>query len=346
MPHPELLIDWFKQKKRDLPWRKNRTPYSVWVSEMMLQQTQVSVVIPYFERWMKAFPTIQALAEASLNEVLKVWEGLGYYSRARYLHEGARYLAEKNGGHFPNQFEEIRKIKGLGPYTAGAIYSFAFHQKMAAVDANVIRVLARFFSIEEDISKQKTVLLIRELADKILPDREPWIFNEALIELGALLCTRQPQCQQCPLNKGCQAFLKGTVDKIPVKSKKIKTQQLNRVVAVIHWKGRFLVRRCEKGELMQDLYEFPYFEHQLSQIDEKFIQEKVKNHFGLSLKLEGTLPIVTHSFTRFQAKLTPVKFICKSKIEPVVEGFVWLTHAELIKLPFSSGHRRILLSLN
>ena len=157
----------------------------------MLQQTQVSVVIPYFDRWMNRFPTLRHLAKATLDEVIKEWEGLGYYSRARNLHEGARYVLEKHEGILPETREELQKIKGLGPYTIGAIRSFAFHHKAAAVDGNVIRVLARYFKIEDDIAKPKTIQMIRDRAEAILPEIEPWIVAEALIELGATLCTKK-----------------------------------------------------------------------------------------------------------------------------------------------------------
>ena len=154
----------------------------------MLQQTQVAVVIPYFLHWMQRFPTIHHLAKASLDEVVKAWEGLGYYSRVRHLHEAAKYLVEHFNGQLPSEEEDLKKIKGLGPYTIGAILSFAFHQKKAAVDGNVIRVLTRYFGLEEDISKVATVNKLRQLAQELLPDEEPWIVNEALIELGATLC--------------------------------------------------------------------------------------------------------------------------------------------------------------
>src|ERR1700722_10190653 len=177
----DSLKDWFVREKRDLPWRENPSPYAVWISEVMLQQTQASVVIPYFERWMARFPTVAVLAEASQGEVIKMWEGLGYYSRVRHLHQAAKDLMYRYAGDLPRTREGLEGIKGIGPYTRGAILSFAFHQKAAAVDGNVLRVLARYFAIEEEIEKAKKS--ITELTESILPEEEPWIVMEGLIEL-------------------------------------------------------------------------------------------------------------------------------------------------------------------
>jgi A/G-specific adenine glycosylase len=329
------LRDWFLDEKRDLPWRINPSPYQVWISEVMLQQTQVSVVIPYFERWMKRFPTIQSLAKASLDEVIKIWEGLGYYSRARNIHEAAKYVLNEHEGVLPSSKEELSKIKGLGPYTIGAIQSFAFKMKSAAVDGNVVRVLSRYFHIEEDISKGKTVQNMREMLEEKLPDVEPWVVSEALIELGATVCQKKPKCSVCPLRGTCKGYRQGVANELPVKSAKVKYEKLFRVVGVINCGDFYLVRRGEKGEIMSDLYEFPYFEGDKSGLDKTL---KVK--FGLSLKFVSEYPKVSHSFTRFRVELTPLHYHAKEKIP--VEGYEWRTLQELHHLAFSSGHRKIL----
>lgn len=339
----ERLKSWFLTEQRQLPWRENRTPYAVWVSEMMLQQTQVAVVIPYFERWMQRFPTIQHLAAASLDEVIKTWEGLGYYSRARYLHEGAHYIVEHHQGIFPNRQEEIEKIKGLGAYTSGAIRSFAFHQKTPAVDGNVLRVLTRCFKIEEDISKPKTVKKIWELAAKILPEEESWIINEALIELGATLCGRQPKCQECPIRSCCQSYADGVVHLLPIKTAKTQSEALYRSVAVIRSGDLFLVNRCKKGEIMSDLHEFPYFETTKDGLTTIGLQEKIRDKLQCSVLWEQALPLVAHSFTRFRVRLTPHLFNCAKPVD--VKDYQWLSLDMLQQLAFSSGHRRILFTL-
>lgn len=336
------LVKWFKSEQRDLPWRRDRTPYAVWVSEMMLQQTQVAVVCPYFERWMVRFPTISHLAEANLDEVIKIWEGLGYYSRARYLHSGARYIVENHGGRFPDRFEDLQKIKGLGVYTCGAILSFAFRKRISAVDGNVLRVMARYFAIERDISKPQTVKEIRDRVEELLPEEESWVANEALIELGATICTKQPSCQKCPVKSSCKSYQQAVVDQFPVKSKKTKTEKIYRTVLVIFRDNEVLLRRGQAGEIMSDLYEFPYFETGEEGILVAELQKQARSQFSLRLENPEALEKVSHSFTRYRAHLTPIRFDCAEEIIPVKGPYQWIQVQELHKYPFSSGHRRIL----
>ncbi len=338
------LKSWFMAHQRELPWREDRSPYAVWVSEMMLQQTQVAVVIPYFERWMKRFPSIQALANAPLDDVIKVWEGLGYYSRARYLHQGAQQIVQNHKGIFPQIPEELSKIKGIGPYTVGAICSFAFQQKMAAVDGNVIRVLARYFMIEHDIAKTKTVQHLREIAEEILPEKEPWVINEALIELGATVCMRKPNCGACPLKKGCLAYRHNKCEQLPYKSSKTIIQRLYRSVAVIRSGDSLLIKRGVLGEVMSDLHEFPYMETTSTGGSGEELKEYIEQLCGTGVMWEYHLPIVKHSFTRFRVELKPSVFSVRKQAKAPA-SYQWLTISELERLAFSSGHRRIFHTL-
>lgn len=340
----EKLKQWFISQKRDLPWRDEATPYAIWVSEVMLQQTQVSVVIPYFQHWMERFPTIKTLAEASLEDVIKEWEGLGYYSRARNLHEGAQYVVEHHAGELPSTNKELQEIKGLGAYTIGAILSFAFHQKAAAVDGNVLRVLSRYYCLSDDICKAKTVKKFQELAQDFLPEKEPWLVSEALIELGATVCSRNPKCGECPLKFSCQAFAQGKAKELPVKSVKSVTHSLFRAVAVVICNDHILVGQGEKGKLMADLFEFPYCEISNAEMDSEKQRKMIKEKLNLALTWQKTLPQVKHSFTRYRALLIPQLYQTKNLKE--VEGFEWHDLEALKKLPFSSGHRRILAQLN
>lgn len=333
------LKNWFHTEQRDLPWRQHADPYAVWVSEIMLQQTQVAVVIPYFINWMLLFPTIRHLAEANRDVVIKAWEGLGYYSRVRNLHDAAKSVVEHYDGQLPDSEEELKKIKGLGPYTVGAILSFAFHQKKAAVDGNVMRVLARYFSLHDDIAKPATATKLRTLAQELLPDDEPWVINEALIELGATICQRKPRCSICPLQKSCQAHREGISSSLPINSKKIKIEHLYRAVAVVKSESLYLVSRGKSGAVMSDLYEFPYFEISSESFCATKLKKQMKSHFSLQVDLQEILPEVNHSFTRYQVKLYPALFHCQKPKE--IEGFDWLSANDLQKLAFSSGHRRI-----
>lgn len=334
------LKTWFLQNKRDFPWRKAISPYRVWVSEVMLQQTQAEVVKDYFERWMQRFPDIISLANASLSEVIKLWEGLGYYSRARNLHIGAKQILENFNGQIPDSFTELSKIKGLGPYTIGAILSFAFHKPIAAVDGNVIRVLTRVFGIEDDISKSQTVKRLRNLASSFLNEEESWIVNEALIELGATICRPRPFCEKCPILPACSAHKNALTKKIPYKSRKMETTSLKRGVAILFYKNQVLIKKETQG-VMADLHEFPYFSWEDRDLTE--FQAHVENHFGFRALKILRLKRVQHTFTRFKANLEPTLFFLQMPI--VSPGFAWIHLEELKQLAFSSGHRRILADL-
>lgn len=301
-------------------------------------------MIPYFLRWMQRFPTIEALAKAPVEAVLKEWEGLGYYSRARNLHQGARDVMEQHAGVLPATVDELKAIKGLGDYTVGAILSFAFHQRKAAVDGNVMRVLTRYYGINENICLGKVQKKIRALAEELLPQEEPWIISEALIELGATVCMRKAKCYECPLKGECQAHIKDQTDRIPVKGAKISTTVLYRLVPVIACGDRILVRRGEPGKVMADLFQFPYFDITHADHDTSAQKELMKGALKKELSLSGVwkqeLPQVKHSFTRYRACLMPHVYAVRE--EKVVPGFEWISLDDLRQVPFSSGHRRIL----
>lgn len=338
--HPLLI--WFQSQKRDLPWRNTNDPYAIWVSEVMLQQTQVSTVIPYYLEWMQRFPNPTSLANALLEDVIKAWEGLGYYSRARNLHEGAKYFVKQYDGQIPNNEQDLQKIKGLGPYTIGAILSFAFHQKKCAIDGNVVRVLTRLFGITEDPKKTATQKRLHALNESLLPDDQPWIVMEALIELGALICQKKPRCHLCPLNKECHAFQNDLTDQIPYYLKRPKITDLKRAVALIISEDHILLKKETEGKIMSDLYEFPYIDLHTDENPQKSLEKALKKVFKLPVRFVNTLPQQSHHFTRFRAALFP--FLFELQEMKSVSGYLWTSLNTLTNLPFSSGHRRILHS--
>lgn len=333
------LKKWFLSEQRDLPWRENPTPYRVWVSEIMLQQTRVAVVIPYFTRWMQLFPSIQKLAAAPLDEVIKAWEGLGYYSRARNLHAGAKQVMEEFDGCLPLEEVSLGRIKGLGPYTIGAIRSFAFRQKAPAVDGNVLRVLSRYYAIDESIDLPKTQKKIREKILQFLPDEEPWIISEALIELGATVCGKKPKCTSCPINRTCQAHLQGTTQDFPRKKARIPVTNLHRAVAVLLSKDNCLVRRGTEKEIMTDLHEFLYYETGSEGWATHELAQRLYLDWGIHVQPFTQLEPIKHSFTRYRVNLTTTIFYCQEM--PSIPGYQWQSFASLDKLAFSSGHKRI-----
>ncbi len=336
----EKLKKWFERNKRALPWRVSPTPYRVWISEVMLQQTLAPVVIPYFEKWMAVYPTVKDLAEAPMDAVIKTWEGLGYYSRARNLHAGAKMILRQHSGELPKKKDALLKIKGIGDYTAGAILSFAFKQKEAAVDGNVKRVIARLFAIEEDIDKPKTYAAIKNHVLSLLPEDKPWEAMEALIELGATVCRKKPECEGCPLQSGCQAYKLGREKEFPVKAAKIKYEKLNRTVFILQSKDKILITKGAEGKVMQDLHEFPYIETEEKGLEPKEALRCIKKRWRLVPRFKQKLPKVKHSFTRFRAELTPLVY--RVTETPECTDYFWVSQTEIQRLPFSSGHRKIL----
>lgn len=337
---------WFLKNRRAFPWREERTPYKVWISEVMLQQTRASVVVAYFERWMKRFPDVKALSLSSIEEVIKLWEGLGYYSRARNLHLAANQIVERFQGEIPSTREELASIPGLGPYTVGAILSFGFSQRAAPIDGNVARVMSRYLAITENIDRSSVRRQIEEKTLTLLSRDSPWITAEALIELGALVCGATPDCQSCPLQKGCLAQQKGIALQLPIKNVKAAVISLLRAVAVIEAKGKILVRKTASGKVMADLYEFPYFE--IKKKADSYFPQKIKNRFekfcGFKIEQIGKCRSIKHTFTKYRAELYPFSFRAKENVE--IPGWIWVPIEKIDELPFSAGHRAILKELN
>lgn len=257
------LLAWYQRGNRNLPWRKNKDPYRIWVSEIMLQQTRVDTVIPYFERFMANFPTVQALAEAPEDEVLKCWEGLGYYSRARNLQAGAKMVMELYRGIIPDDKESVAGLKGVGPYTTGAIMSIAFNRPEPAVDGNVMRVLSRYFCLEDDIAKPSTRVGIEKLAASLIPEGAAGDFNQALMELGALVCTpKSPSCLPCPVMEHCEARMAGRETELPIKTKAKPPRQEYRLAVIVEGTGehagKVLVRQRPDTGLLAQMWELPH----------------------------------------------------------------------------------------
>ena len=262
MNFTNLLIEWYLQKKRDLPWRNTTNPYPIWLSEIILQQTRVAQGMPYFYAFLESFPTVKELAIADEQQVLKLWQGLGYYSRARNLHQTAQYIANELDGVFPNSYAGLIQLKGIGEYTASAIASFAYNEPVPVVDGNVFRVVSRYFGIESDISTGKTKKEFTALAAELLPKEQPALFNQAIMEFGAMHCTpKNPDCENCIFNSSCVALQKGLVGQLPFKSKKIKIRKryFNYIVLQDKKGNTKIQQRTDKG-IWHNLYEFPLFE--------------------------------------------------------------------------------------
>ncbi|MBZ4036169.1 A/G-specific adenine glycosylase [Flavobacterium sp. 17A] len=288
MDFHNILIKWYLRNKRDLPWRKTVDPYQIWLSEIMLQQTRVAQGMPYFFSFTKEFPTVKHLADASEEKVLKLWQGLGYYSRARNLHKTAQYISDDLNGVFPDSYKELLKLKGVGEYTAAAIASFSYNEAVPVVDGNVFRVLARYFDIESDIALPATKKEFAALAQELMPKDNPAIFNQAIMEFGALQCApKSPDCSICDFNESCAALQKGKVNMLPVKSKKIKVtnRYFNYLILEDVLGNTLIQKRTEKG-IWHNLYEFPLLETQ-EIVDFDVVSKKAKEENFSSYTIIG-----------------------------------------------------------
>ncbi len=255
------IVDWYLSVKRDLPFRKTRDPYCIWVSEIMAQQTRIDTMVPYYLRWIEKWPTVTDLAEAKIEEVLKMWQGLGYYNRARKLHEGAQVIVSKYNGIIPSEFKELQKIPGIGFYTAGAISSIAFSKKFPAVDGNVLRVVSRLIELDEDITKKKTIEWVFEWVQNQMNITDPSDFTQAMMELGAMVCTPlSPSCESCPLNKKCQGYRNNTRMSYPHKTKTKKAQEIQYDVYLVVENGKILLSKDWNDGLMIDYLRLPMVE--------------------------------------------------------------------------------------
>ncbi len=337
------LIGWFEKEQRDLPWRKNKDPYRVWVSEIMLQQTRVEAVKPYYANFMGKFPTVEALANADDEEVLKAWEGLGYYSRARNLHAAVKEVKEVYGGIVPSDVKKIEKLKGVGPYTKGAILSIAYGIPEPAVDGNVMRVLSRILSVWDDIAKPKTRKVFEEIVREIISAENPSYFNQGLMELGALICIpKNPACLLCPVREHCRGYAEGVQKELPVKSKAKAPKMVPIVAGVLQTEdGRYVINKRPSTGLLANMWEFPNIElgEGIRNQKEQLI-DYMKEKFELSISIEEYAMNVQHTFTHrtwdifvFYGKVTgdivetdTLKIVSKEAFE---------------QLPFSKSHRTI-----
>jgi len=372
-----LLLDWFAANARDLPWRRTRDPYAIWVSEIMLQQTQVKTVIPYWNRWMRELPTIKSTANASADKIHKLWEGLGYYTRVRNLQKTAQAIVAKHGGRFPGNFDDVLALPGIGRYTAGAICSIAFNQPTPILDGNVIRVLTRIFGIAKNPKEKKTNEFLWQIAKELVgraksakeakkqdtsrPSRSSLEinpcshFNQSLMELGALVCTpRNPQCRICPVRIFCVAFRENRIEQLPNLRKRETAASRQFVAFIVENNGRFLVRQRPAGVVNAHLWEFPNTEIHGGKSEPKLA---AKDIFGIAPIRIEPLATVKHSITRYRITLEAfrVKIGGTSSTSshskqsksgtrgacPSEAVGVWKSPAQMQRLAFTAAHKKL-----
>ncbi|WP_084242273.1 A/G-specific adenine glycosylase [Planomicrobium okeanokoites] len=337
------LIDWFHAEKRDLPWRRTADPYQIWISEIMLQQTRVDTVIPYYKRFVEKFPTLHDLADADEEILLKQWEGLGYYSRVRNLQAGVREVAENYGGKVPASRKEISALKGVGPYTAGAVLSIAYGLPEHAVDGNVMRVLSRILLIDEDIAKPKTRKIFEEAVTGLISHEDPSAFNQGLMELGALICTpTSPKCLLCPVREHCSAFHEGRQHELPVKTKAKNTKAVNYAMVAIRNGESFLMEKRSSKGLLANMWQFPMLEFPVG-IDGAEIEELLSEQFKGTIVKAEKITSFKHVFSHLTWNVDG--FIAEGVNLEIPDNMKWVDSAEMELLPIAGPVQKMKTAL-
>lgn len=344
----QSLLDWFAVHARDLPWRRTSDAYAIWISEIMLQQTQVKTVIPYWERWMHRFPDVRSLAEADQSDVLKSWEGLGYYSRARNAQKAAQVVVQHYGGIFPRSLEDVLSLPGIGRYTAGAICSIAYNDPAPILDGNVIRVLTRVFGIAENAREKETQERLWQLAETLVATAVKYQaehpqccshLNQSLMELGALICTpRQPRCLTCPIATVCHARKEQNAEAYPNLGPRTATTSRRFAAFVVNRGDAFLVRQRPAGVVNGGLWEFPNIETTAQGTE---LADAVEQLFGIRPTHLERLHQIRHTITRYRIQLDVFRVEIQSRRKITAEG-TWHDLEQLEKLAFPSAHRKIL----
>jgi A/G-specific adenine glycosylase len=336
------LLPWFATNKRSMPWRNNRTPYRVWISELMLQQTRVDQATPYFHRFMKRFPSMTSLAEASQGDVLKMWEGLGYYSRARNLHKAAQIIVNEHGGRFPRAPEDINSLPGIGSYTTAAIGSLAFNLDLAVLDGNVIRVLTRLFAYTKDSRSNAAKKELQQIADDLLVIGQAGNFNEGMMELGATICTpRNPDCSICPLSSVCLGGKSGRPTDYPVSAPKKKVPHIVVGAAVVtNNAGKVLIAQRREQDMLGGLWEFPGGKQETGETIQECIARELKEELDVEISVGNYLVTVKHAYSHFTMDLHTYWATLKPGAAPRplhCQDFQWKKIEDLRDVPYSKA---------
>ncbi|GAB4268878.1 MAG: A/G-specific adenine glycosylase [Candidatus Promineifilaceae bacterium] len=348
-----LLLAWWDTHHADLPWRQTKDPYAIWISEIMLQQTQVATVIPYYERWMTRFPTVADLAAASLDEVLKMWEGLGYYSRARNLHEAARVVVAKWGGVLPKTAVNLMMLKGIGRYTAGAVASIAYDEPVPVLDGNVIRVLTRLADIETDVTQSATKKRLWQLAESLVPAQRPGDYNQALMELGQTVCVpAKPVCLLCPLAADCLARQRGTLLERPVRPSRKRIPHYD-VVAGIVWQDKegvdasFLIAQRPLNGLLGGLWEFPGGKQEAGETLPQALEREIKEELDIEIEVGRWQTTIKHAYTHFRITLHAfhARLLSGTPKNIEAQAHAWVTLSDIDNYAFASTDQKIIAAL-
>ncbi len=335
------LKAWYSAHHRKLPWRQTRDPYKIWISEIMLQQTTVQAVIPYYEKWMTFFPNVSTLSKAPIQKVLKIWQGLGYYRRAKNLHQAAKIIMTSFEGKIPQKYDDLKSLPGLGPYTTAAVLSFAFDKPFLTIDANVRRILMRLLKLPRKANSSIDAELHR-LFSPFLPEKHMGMFNQSLMELGSLICrAKNPLCFGCPVLVFCGAYESGEQEVIPI-PKKRSYKKIQAVIGIIEKNGKFLIQKRPSTGLLADLWEFPGGKIERGETAEQALSREMKEEIGTEIQAAHFLTKVHHSYTQFQVTLHA--FACSPKTKPALakNRHRWVSLKGMQKFPFPSGSAKVI----
>ena len=332
----QLILKWYDLNKRDLPWRNANDPYKTWLSEIMLQQTQVQTVIPYFNKWMKQFPTLSSVANANLDQVLKSWEGLGYYRRCKNFHQAAKIVIKDYNGMIPNDYETLKKLPGLGEYSASAIMSIAFNEKYPAIDSNLVRVISRILGIKKlsNYNKKK----IYQFANQLVQCQRPGDINQALMDIGSTLCTsRKTECLTCPVNNNCKAFKAGNPVLYPNKINKKPQKTVYLIGCYIKQNGKFAIRNRKEKSLLGDLWEFPTIEKKSKTISNLKI---INSYFGNKIDMKQKIGTAKHTYSHFKCEVD--LYLCTiNDTNGEIKDMRWIKKSEFSKYAFSKLNHKL-----
>ncbi len=343
------LTAWYRIHGRELPWRKTRDSYRIWVSEIMLQQTQVDTVIAYYRRFLAAFPTVTVLAEAPLESVLKLWEGLGYYARARNLHRGAKVVVSQYQGKLPSTLEGLMSIPGIGRSTAGAILSLAFDEPSPILDGNVKRVLSRLFAVKGELEKGGVQKRLWDISHRLTPKCDVHTYTQAIMDLGATVCTpRSPQCEICPLAKSCAALKQGLQQRLPERRSRKAVPHHDMALAIVRKRGRCLIYQRPDQGLLGGLWDFPSFKMTGDGRLEEAISAGMKHDFGLAVTVGENTGKVSHAYTHFKITLHVMECRCRDDAQAVAAAVPvkWVYPKQLTRYPFPTAARKVFALLD
>jgi A/G-specific adenine glycosylase len=340
------ILAWYDRNHRELPWRRTRDPYRIWVSEIMLQQTQVETVIPFYHRFLARFPTLQDLADASLDEVLKFWENMGYYARARHMHESAKRILRCFDGEIPRTWKELISLPGIGVYTAGSVLSIAYGQRVPAVDGNVRRVLSRIFAIDVPIDSIETERYLQQLARELLPAEDPGAFNQALMDLGAIVCSpKRPHCPNCPVQNLCLARKKGLQDILPKRrTRRPVPHVFGGAGVIVDAQGRMLVVRRPNTGLLGGLWKLPGGLQEDGLSLSVSLKMHINRELGIDVRLGRLLATVKHVYTHFRMTMKAYQCSCRECRPEALgcEDWHWAAPKDLHSLAFSKADRKVI----